>query len=162
MNSCLCIAYAEFCRCFCHKNTIDMGYICSVCLSIFCKHHKKCSTCGWDWDVPTLQCSITSSADEFWLYICEVSMPPPTRERTVDSYHDLLSKCADPSLDRLNLRIPHCQIGKGRIHQVIDTWNSLTLPWFPETSSDLSYPRTTWPTTLLQKTFGGSEVKGRC
>ncbi|GMH17405.1 hypothetical protein Nepgr_019246 [Nepenthes gracilis] len=32
--------------CFCHKNTIDMGYICSVCLSIFCKHHKKCSTCG--------------------------------------------------------------------------------------------------------------------
>ncbi|XP_057504984.1 general transcription and DNA repair factor IIH subunit TFB4 [Actinidia eriantha] len=32
--------------CFCHKNTIDMGYICSVCLSIFCQHHKKCSTCG--------------------------------------------------------------------------------------------------------------------
>ncbi|KAK9945787.1 hypothetical protein M0R45_011286 [Rubus argutus] len=32
--------------CFCHKKTIDTGYICSVCLSIFCKHHKKCSTCG--------------------------------------------------------------------------------------------------------------------
>ncbi|CAN8292646.1 unnamed protein product [Cochlearia groenlandica] len=32
--------------CFCHKKTIDMGYICSVCLSIFCEHHKKCSTCG--------------------------------------------------------------------------------------------------------------------
>ncbi|KAJ7959126.1 putative General transcription factor IIH subunit [Quillaja saponaria] len=32
--------------CFCHKQTIDMGYICSVCLSIFCEHHKKCSTCG--------------------------------------------------------------------------------------------------------------------
>ncbi|XP_037496336.1 general transcription and DNA repair factor IIH subunit TFB4 isoform X1 [Jatropha curcas] len=32
--------------CFCHKTTIDMGYICSVCLSIFCKQHKKCSTCG--------------------------------------------------------------------------------------------------------------------
>ncbi|KAG6655528.1 general transcription and DNA repair factor IIH subunit TFB4 isoform X1 [Carya illinoinensis] len=32
--------------CFCHKRTIDMGYICSVCLSIFCKHHKKCLTCG--------------------------------------------------------------------------------------------------------------------
>lgn len=37
----------NICRCFCHKNTIDMGYICSVCLSIFCQHHKKCSTCGW-------------------------------------------------------------------------------------------------------------------
>ncbi|KAG7016495.1 RNA polymerase II transcription factor B subunit 4, partial [Cucurbita argyrosperma subsp. argyrosperma] len=32
--------------CFCHKKTIDMGFVCSVCLSIFCKHHKKCSTCG--------------------------------------------------------------------------------------------------------------------
>lgn len=32
--------------CFCHKSTIDMGFICSVCLSIFCKHHKSCSTCG--------------------------------------------------------------------------------------------------------------------
>ncbi|GAV84124.1 Tfb4 domain-containing protein [Cephalotus follicularis] len=32
--------------CFCHKSTIDLGYVCSVCLSIFCKHHKKCSTCG--------------------------------------------------------------------------------------------------------------------
>ncbi|XP_074583433.1 general transcription and DNA repair factor IIH subunit TFB4 isoform X3 [Curcuma longa] len=34
--------------CFCHKKTIDMGYVCSVCLSIFCKRHKKCSTCGSD------------------------------------------------------------------------------------------------------------------
>ncbi|KAK8941187.1 hypothetical protein KSP39_PZI010225 [Platanthera zijinensis] len=23
-----------------------MGFVCSVCLSIFCKYHKKCSTCG--------------------------------------------------------------------------------------------------------------------
>ncbi|XP_019438573.1 PREDICTED: RNA polymerase II transcription factor B subunit 4 [Lupinus angustifolius] len=32
--------------CFCHKQTIDMGYVCSVCLSIFCERHDKCSTCG--------------------------------------------------------------------------------------------------------------------
>ncbi|CAJ1974214.1 unnamed protein product [Sphenostylis stenocarpa] len=32
--------------CFCHKQTIDMGFVCSVCLSIFCEHHDKCSTCG--------------------------------------------------------------------------------------------------------------------
>ncbi|XP_062218052.1 general transcription and DNA repair factor IIH subunit TFB4-like isoform X3 [Phragmites australis] len=32
--------------CFCHKKTIDMGYVCSVCLSIFCQNQKKCSTCG--------------------------------------------------------------------------------------------------------------------
>ncbi|KAL4196533.1 hypothetical protein AMTRI_Chr04g246610 [Amborella trichopoda] len=32
--------------CFCHKEPIGMGYVCSVCLSIFCKYHTKCSTCG--------------------------------------------------------------------------------------------------------------------
>ncbi|CAL5202971.1 unnamed protein product [Lathyrus oleraceus] len=32
--------------CFCHKKTIDTGYVCSVCLSIFCEHHDKCSTCS--------------------------------------------------------------------------------------------------------------------
>ncbi|EPS74318.1 hypothetical protein M569_00443, partial [Genlisea aurea] len=32
--------------CFCHKETIDMGYICCVCLSIFCKSEKRCSSCG--------------------------------------------------------------------------------------------------------------------
>jgi len=32
--------------CFCHKRAIDMGYVCSVCLSIFCTFKAVCSTCG--------------------------------------------------------------------------------------------------------------------
>eukprot|EP01119_Soliformovum_irregulare_P010928 TRINITY_DN2694_c0_g1_i2.p1 TRINITY_DN2694_c0_g1~~TRINITY_DN2694_c0_g1_i2.p1 ORF type:complete len:233 (+),score=40.88 TRINITY_DN2694_c0_g1_i2:273-971(+) len=32
--------------CFCHKKTIDMGFVCSVCLSIFCTFSPICSTCG--------------------------------------------------------------------------------------------------------------------
>ncbi|KAK1439274.1 hypothetical protein QVD17_05090 [Tagetes erecta] len=48
--------------CFCHKNTIDMGYICSVCLSIFCKHHKKCSTCGSAFGQP--QTSVPTSSQK--------------------------------------------------------------------------------------------------
>eukprot|EP00252_Welwitschia_mirabilis_P025541 TRINITY_DN8015_c0_g1_i2.p1 TRINITY_DN8015_c0_g1~~TRINITY_DN8015_c0_g1_i2.p1 ORF type:complete len:142 (-),score=15.43 TRINITY_DN8015_c0_g1_i2:546-971(-) len=31
--------------CFCHRKTIDTGYVCSVCLSIFCDPLQKCSTC---------------------------------------------------------------------------------------------------------------------
>ena len=31
--------------CFCHKNIVDIGYVCSVCLSIFCKPNPVCSTC---------------------------------------------------------------------------------------------------------------------
>jgi len=32
--------------CFCHKRVIDIGFVCSVCLSIFCTLSPKCSTCG--------------------------------------------------------------------------------------------------------------------
>ncbi|XP_038705353.1 general transcription and DNA repair factor IIH subunit TFB4 [Tripterygium wilfordii] len=49
--------------CFCHKNTIDMGYICSVCLSIFCKHHKKCSTCGSVFGQAQAKSDVASASD---------------------------------------------------------------------------------------------------
>eukprot|EP00899_Mesostigma_viride_P016781 jgi/Mesvir1/25103/Mv21566-RA.1 len=32
--------------CFCHKRTIDIGFVCSVCLSIFCQSVATCSSCG--------------------------------------------------------------------------------------------------------------------
>lgn len=32
--------------CFCHKNVIDIGYVCSVCLSIFCTFSPICSSCS--------------------------------------------------------------------------------------------------------------------
>jgi len=31
--------------CFCHRQLIDRGYVCSVCLSIFCDFQAICSTC---------------------------------------------------------------------------------------------------------------------
>lgn len=31
--------------CFCHRILIDVGYVCSVCLSIFCTYSPICSTC---------------------------------------------------------------------------------------------------------------------
>lgn len=31
--------------CFCHRNIIDIGYVCSVCLSIFCSFSPICSSC---------------------------------------------------------------------------------------------------------------------
>ncbi|KAI8894267.1 TFIIH subunit Tfb4/p34 [Globomyces pollinis-pini] len=32
--------------CFCHKQHLDLGFVCSVCLSIFCKPSNTCTTCG--------------------------------------------------------------------------------------------------------------------
>ncbi|KYR02238.1 general transcription factor IIH [Tieghemostelium lacteum] len=32
--------------CFCHKRIVDIGFVCSVCLSIFCSYSSSCSTCG--------------------------------------------------------------------------------------------------------------------
>ena len=31
--------------CFCHRKLVDIGFVCSVCLSIFCKFSPICSTC---------------------------------------------------------------------------------------------------------------------
>lgn len=31
--------------CFCHRTLIDIGYVCSVCLSVFCTFSPICSTC---------------------------------------------------------------------------------------------------------------------
>lgn len=34
--------------CFCHARVISIGYVCSVCLSVFCSPQRECSTCGTD------------------------------------------------------------------------------------------------------------------
>jgi transcription initiation factor TFIIH subunit 3 len=36
--------------CFCHKAPVDVGYVCSVCLSIYCSECAACSTCGADYN----------------------------------------------------------------------------------------------------------------
>jgi len=38
--------------CFCHRNLVDIGFVCSVCLSIFCKISPICSTCTTVFKVP--------------------------------------------------------------------------------------------------------------
>ncbi|KAI0297107.1 transcription factor Tfb4 [Russula brevipes] len=41
--------------CFCHKNIVDIGFVCSVCLSIFCSPVPVCSTCRTKFPMKTLQ-----------------------------------------------------------------------------------------------------------
>lgn len=36
--------------CFCHKKPTPLGFVCSVCLSIFCSDLPMCTTCGTDFD----------------------------------------------------------------------------------------------------------------
>lgn len=36
--------------CFCHKKILDIGFVCSVCLSIFCMTYPKCLTCDTIFD----------------------------------------------------------------------------------------------------------------
>ena len=40
--------------CFCHKRPTSLGYVCSVCLSIFCERIPVCSTCGTEFSVKAL------------------------------------------------------------------------------------------------------------
>lgn len=32
--------------CFCHKKVVDIGFVCTICLSIFCKKLPSCPTCS--------------------------------------------------------------------------------------------------------------------
>ncbi|XP_027001375.2 general transcription factor IIH subunit 3 isoform X2 [Tachysurus fulvidraco] len=41
--------------CFCHRNLIEIGYVCSVCLSIFCNFSPICTTCETAFKIPLLQ-----------------------------------------------------------------------------------------------------------
>lgn len=41
--------------CFCHKNIVDVGFVCSVCLSIFCQPVPVCSTCRTKFPIKSLQ-----------------------------------------------------------------------------------------------------------
>merc|ERR1712029_150041 len=38
--------------CFCHRTLVDIGFVCSVCLSIFCKISPICTTCTTVFKVP--------------------------------------------------------------------------------------------------------------
>ncbi|XP_050305782.1 general transcription factor IIH subunit 3 [Anthonomus grandis grandis] len=38
--------------CFCHRELIDIGYVCSVCLSVFCKFSPICTTCHTVFKIP--------------------------------------------------------------------------------------------------------------
>ncbi|KAG9220709.1 hypothetical protein CCMSSC00406_0003808 [Pleurotus cornucopiae] len=51
--------------CFCHKKIIDIGFVCSVCLSIFCQPVPVCSTCRTKFPIKILQ-------------RLNASRPPPT------------------------------------------------------------------------------------
>lgn len=41
--------------CFCHRKIVDIGYICSVCLSLFCSPKPSCLTCRSKFPKETLQ-----------------------------------------------------------------------------------------------------------
>jgi transcription initiation factor TFIIH subunit 3 len=36
--------------CFCHKQPLETGFVCSVCLSIYCKECARCQTCEAEFD----------------------------------------------------------------------------------------------------------------
>ncbi len=36
--------------CFCHRQLIDIGFVCSVCLSVFCSFTPICSTCDCNFE----------------------------------------------------------------------------------------------------------------
>ncbi|RKP02961.1 hypothetical protein CXG81DRAFT_24367 [Caulochytrium protostelioides] len=46
--------------CFCHKRIVSVGFVCSICLSIFCAPQKECIMCGTEYDISSLPASLES------------------------------------------------------------------------------------------------------
>ncbi|KAG8759282.1 RNA polymerase II transcription factor B subunit 4 [Serendipita sp. 396] len=59
--------------CFCHKKIVDIGFVCSVCLSIFCKPTPVCSTCRVKFPIKTLQ-RLKEAANP----VAPPNIPPPS------------------------------------------------------------------------------------
>ncbi|KXJ29229.1 General transcription factor IIH subunit 3 [Exaiptasia diaphana] len=43
--------------CFCHRKLVDIGFVCSVCLSIYCHFRPRCMTCQTLFKLPSLPLS---------------------------------------------------------------------------------------------------------
>jgi len=48
--------------CFCHRHLIEQGFVCSVCLSIFCKYTPLCTTCQAVFKAPALMPPVKKKA----------------------------------------------------------------------------------------------------
>ncbi|CAE6471812.1 unnamed protein product [Rhizoctonia solani] len=48
--------------CFCHKEVVDIGYVCSVCLSIFCKPVVVCATCKIKFPIASYKKMLSATA----------------------------------------------------------------------------------------------------
>lgn len=51
--------------CFCHRKLIDVGYVCSVCLSVFCSFTPICSTCDCNFQFDVNMLKKASSLKQF-------------------------------------------------------------------------------------------------
>ncbi|KAJ7680574.1 transcription factor Tfb4-domain-containing protein [Mycena polygramma] len=68
--------------CFCHKNIIDIGFVCSVCLSIFCQPLAVCTTCRTKFPIKTLQ---RLNAVRPLLATANSSRPSPVQSRVASA-----------------------------------------------------------------------------
>ncbi|KAK0504776.1 transcription factor Tfb4-domain-containing protein [Armillaria luteobubalina] len=100
--------------CFCHKNIIDIGFVCSVCLSIFCQPVPVCSTCRTKFPIKTLQRLNASkpllSQTNGSVQRTPSSSQPPTPSRT----GSVAPSASTRNGDTASYQLPHsASIGQG-------------------------------------------------
>ncbi|KAK8850730.1 hypothetical protein IAR55_004650 [Kwoniella newhampshirensis] len=69
--------------CFCHHKTLDIGFVCSVCLSIFCEPRPVCLMCKTRFPIKSLPTLKTLAANIQPISIPDTVLPPPMVPRTV-------------------------------------------------------------------------------
>ena len=52
INNCIIFQVDYRAACFCHRQLVDVGFVCSVCLSIYCRVSPICTTCHTNFKMP--------------------------------------------------------------------------------------------------------------
>jgi len=86
--------------CFCHRKLVDIGYVCSVCLSVFCSFTPICSTCNSNFqiDLKMLKKASILKNSSLTKQRTNSSEAPFSKSQNPDDYQRLTSQFKDTSL----------------------------------------------------------------
>jgi hypothetical protein len=90
--------------CFCHRKLVDIGYVCSVCLSVFCSFTPICSTCNSNFQID-LKMLKKASILKHSKQRSNTSETPFLKAQNSEDYQRLTSQFKETSLSSNSLAI---------------------------------------------------------
>lgn len=85
--------------CFCHQKVIDVGYVCSVCLSVFCSFTPICTTCNCNFRFDVNMLKKATSLKKGLIRTQHLQPDQPVIQEQSESQSRLISQFQDTSIN---------------------------------------------------------------